>query len=107
MSSRVWIFDKFGWMALQQLFAYHRLISIYIVRQSKEPEHLADILTRDNMFGRIIMKNSILGLYRNSLYTKDLYFGTVTRSIKKAKTDWKFKKHIRKWVESNVDRFGG
>ena len=60
------MFDKLGWMTVQQLIAYHTLIAIYRIRESKEPEHFADILTKDNRYGHIFMKNTVLGLYRNS-----------------------------------------
>ena len=61
-------------MTVQQLIAYHTLIAIYRIRQSKEPEHLADILTKDNRYGHIIMKNT-LDYIGTALYSGELYFG--------------------------------
>ena len=102
------MFDKLGWMTVQQLIAYHTLIAIYRIRQSKEPEHLADILTRDNIYGRIILKNSKLGLYRNSFaYRGSLLWNKLLEALRKLEKIGKFKKNVREWVESNVDRFGG
>ena len=107
-TSRDWMFDKLGWMTVQQLIAYHTLIAVYRIRQSKEPEHLADILTRDNIYGRIILKNSKLGLYRNSFaYRGSLLWNKLPEPLRKLEKIGKFKKNAREWVESNVDRFGG
>ena len=71
-TSRDWMFDKLGWMTVQQLIAHHTLIAVYRIRQSKEPEQLADILTTD-IYGRIILNNSILGSYRNSFTYRTSY----------------------------------
>jgi hypothetical protein len=102
------MFDKLGWMTVQQLIAYHTIIAIYRIRQSKEPEHLAYILTRDNIYGRIILKNSKLGLYRNSFaYRGSLLWNKLPEPLRKLEKIGKFKKNAREWVESNVDRFGG
>ena len=107
-TSRDWMFDKLGWMTVQQLIAYHTLIAIYRIRQSKEPEHLSDILTKDNRYGHIIMKNTVLGLYRNSfVFRGTLLWNRLPETLRKLDNIGKFKKNIRNWVESNVDRFAG
>ena len=102
------MFDKLGWMTVQQLIAYHTLIAVFRIRQSKEPEHLADILARDNIYGKIILKNSKLGLYRSSFaYRGSLLWNKLPEALRKLGKVGKFKKNIREWVESNVDRFAG
>ena len=102
------MFDKLGWMTVQQLIAYHTLIAIYRIRQSKDPEHLADTLTRVIIYGRIILKNSILVLYRNSFaYRGSLLWSKLPEALRKLEKIGKFKKNAREWVESNVGRFGG
>ena len=85
------MYDKLGWLTVQQLVAYHTSIAVYRIRQNKEPEHLSSFLSRDNMYGNIIVKNSSLGLYRPR---KELKIGI-------------FKKKRKGWIEENVPRFAG
>ena len=102
------MFDKLGWMTVQQLIAYHTLITIYRIRKSKEPDHLADILTKDNRYGHIILKNTVLGLYRNSfVFRRTVLWNRLPETLRKLDKIGKFKKNIRNWVESNVHRFVG
>ena len=98
------MFDRLGWMTVQQLIAYHTLI--YRIRQSKELEHLADILTRDN--GRIIMKNSRLVLYRNSfIFRGSILWNKLPGPLRNIEKIGNFKKDVRSWVEAHVVRFDG
>ena len=70
--------DRLGWLTVQQLIAYHTIIAVYRVRESKEPERLANFLTRDNMFGSIIIKNTSLGQVS---YLGDQHSGTSYQKI--------------------------
>ena len=107
-TSRDWMFDRLGWMTVQQLIAYHTLIAIYRIRQSKEPEHLANILTRDNVYGHIIMKNSRLVLYRNSfIFRGSLLWNKLPGPLRNIEKIGNFKKDVRSWVEAHVVRFDG
>ena len=49
------MYNKLNWLTVNQLIAYHTLIAVYRVRQSREPEYLA-----------VSMKSTELGVYRNS-----------------------------------------
>ena len=95
-------------MTVHQLIAYHTLIAIYRIRQSKEPEHLANILTRDNVYGHIIMKNSRLVLYRNSfIFRGSLLWNKLPGPLRNIEKIGNFKKDVRSWVEAHVVRFDG
>ena len=56
------MFERLGWMTVQQLIAYHTLIAIFRVSLKGAPEHLAEQLTRENRQGKIVLKNSKLDL---------------------------------------------
>ena len=43
-SARAAMFDKLGWLTINQLICYHSVISIFKIRSSKEPDYLAEVL---------------------------------------------------------------
>ena len=107
-TSRDFMFDKLGWLTVQQLIAYHTLITVYRIRKSQEPEHLFSILGRDNSTGHIIMKNKQLGLYRNSfVFRRSLLWNKLPNEVRIETKIAKFKKGLRKWVFNNVARLPG
>ena len=53
------MYNKLNWLTVNQLIAYHTLIAVYRVRQSREPEYLAVSMCRDNKQGNIVMKKSL------------------------------------------------
>ena len=60
------MFDELGWLSVKQLILYHTLLAFNRIRKSQEPEYLANILSRDNHYGTIIIPNINLSLYRKS-----------------------------------------
>ena len=50
-SSRKEMFDILGWLSVNQLVFYHTAMAIYKIRQTGEPEHLAEKLLNDNLRG--------------------------------------------------------
>ena len=107
-TNRDLMFDKIGWLSVQQLIAYHTLITVYRIRKSQEPEHLFSILGRDNSTGHIIMKNKQLGLYRNSfVFRGSLLWNKLPNEVRIETKIAKFKKGLRKWVFNNVARLPG
>ena len=54
-SSREAIFDKVEWLTVQQLISYNTVLLIYKIRQSKQPEYLAEKLKDDSRNGRILL----------------------------------------------------
>ena len=105
-SSRSLIFEKLGWMSVQQLVAYHTLITIFRIRHNREPEYLANFLTRDNIYGNIIVQNSRLGLYRNSFtYRGSILWNRLPKDMRKEVKIGTFKKEVKTWIKENVTRF--
>ena len=72
-TNRDLMYDRLNWLTVQQLIVYHTLISVYRIRQSREPEHLSARLSRDNMYGPIVKKNVRLELYRKNVVFKGSY----------------------------------
>ena len=104
--NRETMFQRLGWMSVQQLVAYHSLLAVYRVRQSQEPEYLARSLSRDNYRGNIIVDNSRLGLYNRSFVPRSsTLWNSLPTSLRKTAKIGCFKQELRKWVEGNVEMF--
>ena len=102
------MFDKIAWLTVNQLIAYHTLITVYRVRKTQEPEDLALMLSRDNHNGHIILKNTQLGLYRNSfVFRGSLLWNKLPPMLRNETKLIKFKKCLRNWVLENIPRFDG
>ena len=102
------MFIKLKWLTVYQLIAYHTLIAVFRVRQSKEPEYLAGILTRDNRQGNIVMENTRLVLYRDSfVFRGSVMWNELPKTLKTEKKIARFKLGLRKWVLENIPGFLG
>ena len=105
-TSRSILFEKLGWLTVQQLVAYHTLITIYRIRIKREPEHLASYLCRDNMYGNIIVKTSDKDYYRNSfVYRGSTLWNKVPKIIRNEDKIGAFKKKLKIWVMKTIPRF--
>ena len=105
-SNREKMFGELTWLTVQQLIAYHTLLAVYRVRQSKEPEYLAEILCRDNKTGNIVMENTTLCLYRSSfIFRGSVMWNKMPNMLKKENKIGKFKLGMKKWVLENIPRF--
>ena len=105
-TSRSFMFDKLGWMTVQQLIAYHTLIAVFRIRQTREPEDLAAIMSRENNTKHIIMKNSDLGLYRDSfVFRGALLWNKLPLKLRKETEIKYFKTDLRVWIGNYVTRF--
>ena len=107
-TNRDLMFSKLDWLTVSQLISYHTLITVYRIRKTRTPEHLASILCRENHNGHIIMKNPKLELYRDSfIFRGAITWNNLPRNVKSSCTLGVFKKHLRKWIIGNIPRFVG
>ena len=98
--------DRLDWLSVQQLVAQHTLVSVFRIRTTNEPEHLANMLNQENIVGHIVMKNTRLGLYRDSfVFRGALLWNRLPKELRKEKSVGKFKKEVKEWVKENVVRF--
>ena len=51
------VYDNLQWLTVNQLIFYHSVISIFKIRKSGEPEHLAGIFCKDSRNRRILIPN--------------------------------------------------
>ena len=78
----------------------------FVIVPNRQPEYLANFLTRDNILGNIIVQNGNLGLYRNSFaYKGSVLWNKLPRAIRTEMKIGTFKKKVRTWVDENVPRF--
>jgi hypothetical protein len=105
-SSRSTMFDRLGWLTVNQLICYHSLLTVFKIRTSREPEYLAQTLKYDNRFGRIIIPNTDLGLAKKSFtFRGALQWNILPMSLRNTFKIGTFKKDLRKWVQVNIPRF--
>ena len=102
-ANRSSMFDKLGWLTVNQQTFYHTVILVFKIRSNKEPEHLADLLRRSR---RIFIPNLDLSIAQNSFSLRGPASWNLlplsTREQSKIST---FKKLAKKWILENVDRF--
>ena len=93
-------------MTVQQLVAYHTIITIFRIRKKEEPEYLASYLCRDNIYGNIIVKTSDKDYYRNSfIYRGSTLWNKVPKILRKEVKIGTFKKKLKSWVMQTIPRF--
>ena len=101
-----WVFDQLSWFTVNQLIAYHTLLMVFRIRQSKEPESLATQLLQDSRQGRIVLKKVNLDLYKNSfVYRGSLLWNRLPHSYRAEEKISCFKKNIRSWITANIEDF--
>ena len=97
------MFDKLGWLTVNQQTFYHTVILVFKLRSNKEPKLLEDLLRRSR---RIFIPNLDLSIAQNSFSLKGAESWNLlplsTREQPKIST---FKKLAKKWIMENVDRF--
>ena len=71
------LYDSLGWLTVNQLVVYHTCITVYRIRQAKEPEYLAEQLQFDNRNGRGLSQISSLALHRRASAKEGLTHGIV------------------------------
>ena len=105
-ASRSPMFDRLGWLTVNQLITYHTLLAVYRVRASGEPEYLAEALCADNINGNIIVRCTRLTLYQKSFkFRGACNWNKLPLNLRNLKTFHSFKQGIKKWIGLNVDRF--
>ena len=100
------MYNKLGWLTVKQLVIYHTLLTVYRVRQAKEPEYLSSILCNDNRLEKIIVPNIRLTLTQKSFTTRGACnWNSLPLEIRKIETISCFKQEVKKWIKSYVPRF--
>ena len=105
-SERKPMFDRLGWLSVNQLVTYHTVLQVFKIRKSQEPEYLYDILGIDNRNGHIIVTNTGLSLAKKSFtFRGSELWNNLPSDIRKIQKIGTFKKACRDWVKNNIPRF--
>ena len=105
-TSRTFMFDKLGWLTVNQLISYHTLISVFKIKNSREPEYLAEILNNENRNERIIITNQDLTLTARSFtFRGSAQWNILPQELRKTTKISAFKRELRKWVFGTIPRF--
>ena len=105
-TNRAELYDQLGWMTVNQLVAYHTLITVLKIRQTSEPEYLATILKLDNRNGKIIVPNSKIVLAARSFcYRGASDWNSLPNKIRSVSKIGQFKRGLKTWIMENKARF--
>ena len=84
------------------------MITVFKVRQTKEPEYLAKCLCRESRLGtnRIIVENPKLELVKKSFtYRGSVQWNSLPPDLRVDQKLGNFKKTMKKWIVENIPRF--
>ena len=105
-ASRAPMYDKLGWMTVNQLICYHTLISVYKIRKCGEPEYLSRPLNNENIYGRIIIPNCGLSLATKSFsYRGARTWNQLPENLRKTSKISIYKNGLKKWIHEKIPRF--
>ena len=100
------MYNELDWLTVKQLIMYHTLLTVYRVRQTQEPEYLAAVLCRDNHYGKIVVPNTRLTLFKKSFTVRGACnWNSLPPSIRQLKKIGLFKKELKAWIKREVPRF--
>ena len=105
-AERVPMYSSLNWLTVNQLVAYHTLLTVFKIRQCGEPEYLAQFLQEDSRTGRIVIPNTTLSLaQKRFVWRGSRNWNMLPLMLRKSEKIGHFKRGVRKWVESNVVKF--
>ena len=105
-SSRSPLFDKLAWLSVNQLISYHSLISVFKIKRSREPEYLANSLNNENVYRKVIVTNTRLGLATKSFTFRGAQqWNQLPLYLRNTLKIGLYKKGLRKWILANIPRF--
>ena len=100
------MYDKLGWLTVNQLVRYYSLLAVYRIRMSKEPEYLAASLCNDNRNGKIIVQNTKLTLAQKSFKIRGAcHWNALPAGIRSIQEIGAYKKEVKTWIKQHVSRF--
>ena len=105
-SSRKEMFVKLGWMSVNQLAFYHTVMAVYKMRQTGEPELLAEKMMNDNFRGSLIVPTTDLTLAKNSFcFRGGDYWLSLPDSLRTIRKIGPFKKGLKTFAMTSIPRF--
>ena len=100
------LYDKLGWLTVNQLIVYHTLVLVFKIRSCSEPEYLALKMKNDSRNGRIIVPHVNLQLAQRSFsFRGAVQWNGLPVYIRNLVKIGAFKKNLRQWIQNNIPRF--
>ena len=105
-AERLAMYSRLKWLTVNQLIAYHTLLTVFKIRQEGEPEYLASFLQEDTRSGRILIPNTQLTLFMKSFVWRGAAsWNQLSLELRKSTKIGHFKRGVREWVLRNTDAF--
>ena len=105
-SNRNQMYDSLDWLSVHQLVFYHTVMTVYKIRQTGQPEYLADKMKQDNYRGNLIVPTTELTLVKNSFcFRGGESWLALPAAIRKIEKMAPFKKALKSWTKENIKRF--
>ena len=105
-AERLAMYSRLKWLTVNQLIAYHTLLTVFKIRQTGEPEYLASFLQEDSRSGRIILPNTQLSLFMKSFVWRGAAtWNQLSLELRKSNKIGHFKRGVREWVLRNINAF--
>jgi hypothetical protein len=105
-SHRETMYNKLAWLTVNQSVVFHSVLAVFQIRNSGEPEYLANFLKNDNYRSNIIVPNTSLSLAKKSFCFRGAeMWNLVPAQIRSIEKVTSFKKELKKWVLNSVEKF--
>ena len=106
MSSRHKMYDELDWLTVSQLIFYHTMMLVYRIRNSGEPEYLAEKLRNENFRGNVIAPITRLTIVKNSFVVRGAHgWSSLPARLRSLDKIEAFKKGLRKYTMDKIPRF--
>ena len=100
------MYSKLKWLTVNQFVAYNTLLTVHKIRQTGEPEYLAQFLKNDNRQGCIIIPNTRLTLAKKSfIWRGSETWNALSLTLRKCTKIGQFKRGAKQWVMDNIPQF--
>ena len=100
------MYESLGWLSVNQLVAYHTVLTVYRIRESSEPEYIARELQYDNRNGRVIVPNCKLGLTQKSFCFRGCdTWNSLPLDVRQRRKIGQFKIEAKSWILKIIPRF--
>ena len=105
-TNRSLMYDKLGWLTINQLIFYHSVILVFKIRSSGQPEYLAQLLKQDSRNSRIMIPNLALRVAQRSFTMRGSTSWNLLPQIDRDQPKLgSFKKMTKQWILVNIERF--
>ena len=100
------LYRRLNWLTVHQLVILNRILAVYNIKRTGEPEYLANLLSMENFRTNIIIPNTKLSLLRKSfvIHGAELW-NSLPHSLRQLESRKKFKSEVKKWISSNIPLF--